>query len=156
MSARSSGDVRSDAKTPSLSNDCPVRCDQTGQLRKIPGSEQFNKLYDRMIALLAILSHVCPSAPVDDSVAYAVRDKHAAGLSKIESGEEGYEELFIYACPKFVSPAVPDYKSALEPGCPPVPYGHDAYRLQVKHFASEVAPHARLRRAAASLRPGAC
>lgn len=119
---------------------------QTGQLRKIPGSEQFNKLFDRMIALLAILSHVCPVAVVDDSIASVVRDKHANNLSKIEVGEEGYEDLFIFACPKFVNPAVPDYSQALKPGCPSVPYGHDAYKLQVQHFMMEMAAQASLRK----------
>lgn len=119
---------------------------KTGQLRKIPGSEQFNKLFDRMIALLAILSHVCPGAPLDDSIASAVRDKHSSNLSKIESGEEGYEDLFVFACPKFVNPAVPDYSRALEPGCPAVPYGQDAYKLQVQHFMNEMSPFATLRK----------
>jgi translation initiation factor 3 subunit L len=115
-------------------------------LRKIPGSEQFNKLFDRMIALLAILSHVCPKSVIDDSIASIVREKHANNLSKIEAGEEGYEDLFVFACPKFVNPAVPDYGRALRPGCPPVPYGHDSYKLQVQHFMTEMAPHATLRK----------
>jgi translation initiation factor 3 subunit L len=119
---------------------------QTGQLRKIPGSEQFNKLFDRMIALLAILSHVCPKSAVDDAIASIVREKHSNNLSKIEAGEEGYEDLFVFACPKFVNPAVPDYGRALRPGCPPVPYGQDAYKLQVQHFMTEMSAHATLRR----------
>ncbi|KAL7529050.1 hypothetical protein ACHAWF_002819 [Thalassiosira exigua] len=129
---------------------CPQPCvsalNQTGQLRKIPGSEQFNKLFDRMIALLAILSHVCPGAAVDDAIASVVRDKHAGTLSKIEAGEEGYEDLFIFACPKFVNAAVPDYSQALKPGGPAVPYGRDAYKLQVRHFMNEMACHAALRK----------
>jgi len=119
---------------------------KTGQLRKIPGSEQFNKLFDRMIALLAILSHVSAVSVVDDNIASIVRDKHANNLSKIESGEEGYEDLFVFACPKFVNPAVPDYSQALKPGCPAVPYGQDAYKLQVQHFMNEMAAHASLRK----------
>lgn len=99
-----------------------------------------------MIALLAILSHICPAAAVDDTIANIVREKHGGTLSKIEAGEEGYEDLFVFACPKFVNPAVPDYASATRPGCPPVPYGHDAYRLQVQHFMTEMAPHASLRK----------
>jgi len=99
-----------------------------------------------MIALLAILSHVCPKSVVDDTIASIVRDKHANNLSKIESGEEGYEELFIFACPKFVNAAVPDYAQALKPGCPAVPYGQDAYKLQVQHFMNEMAAHTTLRK----------
>jgi len=119
---------------------------KTGQLRKIPGSEQFNKLFDRMVALLAILSHICPISVVDDAIANVVRDKHGNNLSKIEAGEEGYEELFIFACPKFVNPAVPDYAQALKPGCPAVPYGQDAYKLQVQHFMNEMSTYASIRK----------
>lgn len=99
-----------------------------------------------MVALLAVLSHICPVAVVDDSIASIVRDKHANNLSKIESGEEGYEDLFVFACPKFVNPAVPDYDQALQPGSPAVPYGQDAYKLQVQHFMNEMAAHASLRK----------
>ena len=119
---------------------------QTGQLRKIPGSEQFNKLFDRMIALLAIISHICPTPILDDSIASIVHDKHANNLSKIEAGEEGYEDLFVFACPKFVNPAVPDYSQALKPGCESTPYGQDAYKLQVKQFMNEMETHATLRK----------
>eukprot|EP00571_Detonula_confervacea_P003376 CAMPEP_0172327414 /NCGR_PEP_ID=MMETSP1058-20130122/59502_1 /TAXON_ID=83371 /ORGANISM="Detonula confervacea, Strain CCMP 353" /LENGTH=544 /DNA_ID=CAMNT_0013044453 /DNA_START=41 /DNA_END=1675 /DNA_ORIENTATION=- len=119
---------------------------KTGQLRKIPGSEQFNKLFDRMVALLAILSHICPISVVDDAIANVVRDKHGNNLSKIEAGEEGYEELFIFACPKFVNPAVPDYSQALKPGCPAIPYGQDAYKLQVQNFMNEMSTYASIRK----------
>eukprot|EP01082_Thalassiosira_pseudonana_P002458 g2116.t1 g2116 contig11:744127-745943(-) len=119
---------------------------KTGQLRKIPGSEQFNKLFDRMIALLAILTHICPTAILDDSIASIVRDKHANNLSKIESGEEGYEDLFVFACPKFVNAAVPDYAQALKPGAEMMPYGQDAYKLQVHHFMNEMTAHQTLRK----------
>ncbi|KAL7486131.1 hypothetical protein ACHAW6_011732 [Cyclotella cf. meneghiniana] len=119
---------------------------KTGQLRKIPGSEQFNKLFDRMIALLAIVTHICPTPLLDDSIASVVREKHVNNLSKIESGEEGYEELFVFACPKFVNPAVPDYDQALKPEAPAMPYGQDAYKLQVHHFMNEMAAHQTLRK----------
>jgi len=119
---------------------------KTGQLRKIPGSEQFNKLFDRMVALLAILSHLCPITVVDDVIASIVGDKHGNILSKIEAGEEGYEDLFVFACPKFVNPAVPDYSQAMTPGCPAMPYGQDAYKLQVQHFMNEMAANTSLRK----------
>lgn len=99
-----------------------------------------------MIALLAILSHICPISVVDDNIAATVLQKHGNNLSKIESGEEGYEDLFVFACPKFVNPAVPDYSQALVPGCPAVPYGQDAYKLQVQHFMNEMAAFATIRK----------
>jgi translation initiation factor 3 subunit L len=110
---------------------------KSGTYKKIVGVEQFTKLYDRMIALLAIITHACPSyGLVDDSVSNAVRERHGVQLSKIEAGEEGYEDLFIYACPKFISPAVPAYEDALTKESTSA---HDAaYKLQVNHFMNEM------------------
>lgn len=99
-----------------------------------------------MIALLAILSHICPKSVLDDTISSIVREKHATNLSKIEIGEEGYEDLFVFACPKFVNAAVPDYSQALVPGSPAMPFGQDAYKLQVHHFMNEMVAHATLRK----------
>jgi len=87
-----------------------------------------------------------------------VRDKHGHQLSKIEAGEEGYEDLFIFACPKFVSPAVPDYgqattsaaaaaaSSAGGAGGSGGPTGQDAYKLQVGQFMNEMSQQQTLRK----------
>lgn len=99
-----------------------------------------------MIALLAIVTHICPMTLLDDSIASVVREKHAGNLSKIESGEEGYEELFVFACPKFINPAVPNYEQALKAGAPTMPYGQDTYKLQVHHFMNEMAAQQTLRK----------
>lgn len=113
---------------------------KAGIYKKLPGCDQFAKLFDRMIALLAILTHVCPSTGlVEESVAKQVREKHGNQLSKIEAGEEGYEDLFIFSCPKFVSPAVHDYEVALEGKAALDLSGQDAYQLQVRHFMNEMA-----------------
>jgi len=110
---------------------------KSGQYKNIVGVEQYSKLYDRMIALLAIITHVCPShGLVDESVSNAVREKHGNQLSKIEAGEEGYEDIFIFACPKFITPSVPTYEDALTKGSSSA---HDtAYKLQVSHFMNEM------------------
>lgn len=110
---------------------------KSGQYKNIVGVEQYSKLYDRMIALLAIITHVCPShGLVDESVSNAVREKHGNQLSKIEAGEEGYEDIFIFACPKFITPSVPTYEDALTKGSASA---HDtAYKLQVSHFMNEM------------------
>merc|ERR1712232_27464 len=60
---------------------------KTGQLRKLPNFEQNGKLYDRMIALLAILTHVCPVAQsggylIEDSILRTIREKHGSQLGK--------------------------------------------------------------------------
>jgi len=110
-----------------------------GQLSKLPGSDQFGRLSDRMIALLAVLTHICPSHKLEDNLINTIRDKYGGQLSKIEAGEEGYEDLFTYACPKFISPAVPDYDNLVESG-------DNAYNLQVKQFMNEMREQSALRK----------
>ena len=123
---------------------------KAGEYRNVHGSDQYSKLYDRMIALLAILTHVCPKmAGLDDSISSTIREKHGKQLSKIEAGEEGYEDLFIYACPKFVNPSVPRYeliKKGNVNGVGQQPTGQDAYKLQVKHFMNEMANQQMMRK----------
>jgi translation initiation factor 3 subunit L len=86
-----------------------------------------------MIAFLAILHHITPAARMEDVILKAIRDNHGNQLSKIEAGEEGYEDLFLFAAPKFIHPAVPDY------GQPqPATLSQDVATLQVKQFMSEM------------------
>ena len=121
---------------------------KAGTFKSIAGHEQFYKLYERMIALLGIVTHACPAQGlVEDSIARIVRDKHGSQLSKIEAGEEGYEDLFIFACPKFISPSVPPYELVMEgaSGSVTSPMG-DAYKLQVQHFMNEMASQQTMRK----------
>jgi translation initiation factor 3 subunit L len=81
---------------------------KTGQLRQLPNTEQFYKNYDRMLALLAICTNICPQSNlVEESTAKTIREKHGAQLSK-----EAHTELFIFCAPKFVCPAIPDFNVA--------------------------------------------
>jgi translation initiation factor 3 subunit L len=82
---------------------------KANQLKKLPGFEQFMKLNDKMVALLAIISHIQPSIKMDESLQRTIADKHGDKLAKIEAGEDDYEDLFTTGCPKFVSPVVPTY-----------------------------------------------
>lgn len=78
---------------------------KTGQLRQMPNADQLYKNYDRMIALLAICTHICPQSNlVEESIAKTIREKHGAQISK-----EAFTELFVFCAPKFVSPAIPDF-----------------------------------------------
>lgn len=122
---------------------------KTGQLRShLAGADQsqFFKQLDRMLALLAILTHICPAGVAienasRDSIGYMIRDKFGSQLLKIEGGEEGYEDLFAYACPKFIDPAVPDYSKPL-----PSSLNQETYNIQIRHFMNEMAQQQSLRK----------
>ena len=92
---------------------------KTGQLRKLPGLDQFNKQYDRMLALLAILNHVCPTHGIlEEHLVRLIREKHGSRLEAASSYEDWFQS------PKFVS---------VDPNVPIV-------RHQGQHFLQEIDP----------------
>lgn len=100
---------------------------KSGQLRKLPNTDQLYKNYDRMVALLAIVTQLCPQANiVEESIAKVIREKHGAQLSK-----ESYTDLFLYCAPKFVSPIIPDFTKSGGPN-------ENAYKHQVHLLEQEL------------------
>jgi translation initiation factor 3 subunit L len=98
---------------------------KTGELRQLPNSDQLFKNYDRMIALLALCTHLCPQTEiVDESIIKVIREKHSAQL-----GKEAYTELFVFCSPKFVSPAIPDFSVRGQ--------SDNAYKQQVQLLEAE-------------------
>ncbi|KAF8498290.1 eukaryotic translation initiation factor 3 subunit 6 [Gautieria morchelliformis] len=73
--------------------------------------DQINKTADRMYALFAICNALSPSR-LDDNILNIVKDRYGEQVTRMSRGEEGlpaFEELFIYACPKFISANPPPY-----------------------------------------------
>jgi len=73
--------------------------------------DQINKTADRMYALFAICNALSPSR-LDDNILNIVKDRYGDQFAKLSRGEEGlpaFEELFLYACPKFISANPPPY-----------------------------------------------
>ncbi|KAJ3558424.1 hypothetical protein NM688_g928 [Phlebia brevispora] len=74
--------------------------------------DQINKTADRMYALFAICNALSPSR-VDDNISSTVKERYGEQFAKMSRGEEGipaFEELFLYACPKFMSANPPPYE----------------------------------------------
>ncbi|KAH7926618.1 hypothetical protein BV22DRAFT_1194288, partial [Leucogyrophana mollusca] len=74
--------------------------------------DQINKTADRMYALFA-LCHALSPTRLDDNILNIVREKYGEQLGKMARGDEGlaaFEELFLYACPKFISANPPPYE----------------------------------------------
>eukprot|EP00934_Nitzschia_sp_Nitz4_P009469 Nitzschia sp. Nitz4//scaffold55_size114948//20290//22050//NITZ4_003886-RA/size114948-snap-gene-0.167-mRNA-1//1//CDS//3329554485//9459//frame0 len=101
---------------------------KTGLLRKLPNSDQYYKNYDRMLALLAICTHLCPQSSLEESLVRSMREKHGGQLAK-----EAYVELFQFCAPKFVSPVIPDFT---KPGVPI----ESAQKHQIKMLENELKP----------------
>ncbi|KAI0635140.1 eukaryotic translation initiation factor 3 subunit 6 [Trametes polyzona] len=73
--------------------------------------DQINKTADRMYALFAICNALSPTR-VDDNIQNIVKERYGEQFAKMSRGEEGipaFEELFLYACPKFIAANPPPY-----------------------------------------------
>jgi len=66
------------------------------------------KKQEQMYFLLLICLALCPQS-VDESLDKTIREKHGEKQARLGRGEDlCFEELFNYACPKFISAATPD------------------------------------------------
>ncbi|KAL1529970.1 hypothetical protein AB1Y20_000897 [Prymnesium parvum] len=98
--------------------------------------EAILKKNEQMYALLAIAISLSPQLQADDNLLASLRDKYSERLSRMQSNNidlAAFEELFAFACPKFVSPSPPNYDAL-----PPTHNPQEAYRLQLKHFLHSV------------------
>jgi translation initiation factor 3 subunit L len=94
--------------------------------------EQMAKKQDQMFALLLICVALCPQS-LDESLEKTIREKHAEKQGRLQRGEElCFEELFSYACPKFIAASAPDY-DVLEGFAP-----NEAHQRQLRLFLQEV------------------
>lgn len=72
------------------------------------------KKQDQMYALLLIGLSLSPR-PVDESLDKHIREKYATQQARLQRGEElCFEELFSYACPKFISASPPNMDAAAD------------------------------------------
>ncbi|RZC06417.1 Eukaryotic translation initiation factor 3 subunit L isoform C [Glycine soja] len=104
--------------------------------QKSPQYEQILKKNEQMYALLAISLSLCPqSRLVDETVNSQLREKYGEKMVRMQRYDDEafaiYDELFSYACPKFITPSAPSFEEPL------VNYNQDAYRLQLKLFLYE-------------------
>eukprot|EP01118_Nematostelium_gracile_P019298 TRINITY_DN8905_c0_g1_i1.p1 TRINITY_DN8905_c0_g1~~TRINITY_DN8905_c0_g1_i1.p1 ORF type:complete len:493 (+),score=96.24 TRINITY_DN8905_c0_g1_i1:95-1573(+) len=95
--------------------------------------DQISKKNDQMYGLLAICLSLGPQR-VDENVNTLLREKHGDKMIKMQRGDEAaFEELFNYACPKFVNPAQFSLSQLLEGT-----NATDAMKVQSRLFLQEV------------------
>jgi len=92
-----------------------------------------------MYGLVAICLSLSPQR-IDETVHAMLREKYNDKMLRMQKGDEScFEELFSYACPKFISPSTPNYALVLEDSVKPPPNDNqEALRLQTKLFLSEI------------------
>ena len=75
---------------------------------------QISKTADRMYALFAICNTLSPSR-LDDNIANIAKERYSEQMAKMASSRfqedslPAFEELFLYACPKFMNANPPPY-----------------------------------------------
>jgi len=68
------------------------------------------KKNDQMFALLALLVSVCPYR-LEQNLQGLLNDKYSDKITKMQNEDTAvFEELFTFACPKFVEVSAPDYE----------------------------------------------
>lgn len=76
--------------------------------------DSITKKNDQMYALLAMCVALSPTR-LDDTIHTAMREKYGDQLAKLQRGGSEalpvFEELFLVACPKFISPIPPDWEN---------------------------------------------
>eukprot|EP00873_Tetraselmis_striata_P026748 jgi/Tetstr1/447012/TSEL_034470.t1 len=105
-----------------------------GFLRNSSQYDQILKKNEQMYAMLAITAALAPASQrnLDENVANLLREKHNEKIAQMTRGTESvYDELFSYACPKFVAPRAPDFENALDTN-------QSAYLQQLKLFLTEI------------------
>jgi len=90
------------------------------------------KKQDQMYALLLLALSLSPR-PLDEALERYIRDKNADKQARLQRGEElCFEELFSYACPKFVTGALPDFENSSDFNA------NEAHSRQKDAFLAEV------------------
>lgn len=101
--------------------------------------DQISKKNEQMYGLLAICLSLSPQR-VDENVHTLLREKYSDKMLKMQRGDEAtFEELFSYACPKFVTPSSPNINLLLqESGNTQANNQQEALKVQTKLFLQEV------------------
>jgi len=91
------------------------------------------KKNDHMYALLAILVALCPKR-IDEHINNILRQEHS---DKVAAMQRDSEQLFSYACPKFVSPALPTFpENEISQHQTPLPLQRGGFMREINQQAS--------------------
>jgi len=94
--------------------------------------DQMLKKQDQMYVLLLMCNALCPQ-PLDESLEKPIREKHADKQMRLQQGVEAcFEDLFSYACPKFVAASMPELDGPADFNA------NEAHQRQLHLFLQEV------------------
>lgn len=77
-----------------------------------PSIVMVQKLSEKTLSLLAIAMTLCPGCTVDEQIRQMLTEKIADRMRRLEQGDlVTFEDMFVGASPKFVTPSEPDYSN---------------------------------------------
>ena len=87
------------------------------------------------MALLAIVTALCPGGRLEEQVAAKLHEKYGEKVRRMALGEESsFEDVFSYACPKFILASPPP----MDEDALPTNLALDAHQVQLGVFMTEV------------------
>lgn len=98
--------------------------------------DQMLKKNEQMYALLACVLVLCPSSTklIDENVLGLLKERNSEKMARMTRGDANvFDELFSYACPKFITPCPQQFE-----GGPGGSANQTAYRRQLDLFLQEV------------------
>ncbi|KAL7276919.1 hypothetical protein RUND412_000063 [Rhizina undulata] len=91
-----------------------VYVSRTKNFQKNAQFDSITKKNDQMYALIAICVALCPTR-LDDTIHATLREKYGDEFIRMQRGGPEslpvFEKLFLSACPKFISPILPDFEN---------------------------------------------
>lgn len=101
------------------------------------GEDLIQSKYDKVLALTAICSILCPGAKVDDSIKNQIMEKHEKLYSlQAKAMEETFVDMFTHACPKFIHPGSPILKGLSVEEL--TAKATEVFKIQLKWFLDDV------------------
>ncbi|CAD6233607.1 unnamed protein product [Miscanthus lutarioriparius] len=104
--------------------------------RYVEATREFNKILLYILKYKQYHQKSPSNKLVDENVSTQLKEKYNDKMTKMQRYDDeayaAYDELFSYACPKFITPSPPVLDQPL------TNYNQDAYRLQLKLFLYEV------------------
>ncbi|KAL5473116.1 hypothetical protein EMCRGX_G027562 [Ephydatia muelleri] len=92
------------------------------------------KMNEQMLSILSMVLTLCPQH-VDEVVNSQLKERFGERMAKLQKGDlKTFEDLFLFSCPKFISPVPPDYESL------PDNYDKEPTTFQCNVFIAEIEP----------------
>jgi translation initiation factor 3 subunit L len=94
----------------SLHTSRAIKLSANSSTKKDAVEQLMKKMLDKILALTAVCVALSPGVRLDDQVREMMESKYPEKIRRMQIGNiTAFSDLFESACPRFISPAIPDY-----------------------------------------------